>query len=159
MIQALGRAAVAALFFFVATCLAVTGPAGADEMRRDTLVMAIGDARHVLSVEVAETPMAKAKGLMFRRTMDEMQGMLFLYTEPQEVTMWMRNTYLPLDMVFVGKDGTVSRIAERTVPFSEARIESGGPVLAVLEIGGGMAEKLGLKLGDKLLHPAFGTAP
>ena len=127
-------------------------------MRRDKLVLAIGEARHELDVEIAETPAEKAQGLMFRRSLGEKEGMLFLYTEPQGVSMWMRNTYIPLDMVFVAKDGTVARIAERTTPFSEAHISSGGPVLAVLEIKGGTAEKLGLKPGDKLLSKVFGTA-
>lgn len=126
-------------------------------MRRDKLVLAVGEARHELDVEIAETPAEKAQGLMFRRSLGETEGMLFLYVEPQRVSMWMRNTYISLDMVFVAKDGTVARIAERTTPFSEAHIESGGPVLAVLEINGGTAERLGLKPGDKLLHKAFGT--
>jgi hypothetical protein len=155
----LGRAALAALFALW-TCLAgVHDPIGAEEMRRDTLVLAAGDARHQISVEVAETPEEKAKGLMFRRTLADLEGMLFLYSEPQPVAMWMRNTYLALDMVFIDRAGTVIRIAERTVPFSEDRIESGGPVLAVLEINGGLAERLGLKPGDQVLHRAFGTAP
>jgi hypothetical protein len=128
-------------------------------MRRTEIELAIGDARHKLSVEIAESPAEKAKGLMFRRTLGEMEGMLFLYAEPQEVSMWMRNTYVPLDMVFVAADGTVTRIAERTTPFSEEQIASDGAVLAVLEIRAGLAEKLGLKPGDRLLYSAFGTAP
>lgn len=127
-------------------------------MRREKLVLAIGEARHELTVEIAETPAEKAQGLMFRRSLGEKEGMLFLYAEPQDVSMWMRNTYIPLDMVFVAKDGTVASIAERTIPFSEAHISSGGQVLAVLEINGGTAEKLGLKPGDQLLFKAFGTA-
>ncbi|MEZ5924022.1 MAG: DUF192 domain-containing protein [Hyphomicrobiaceae bacterium] len=134
-------------------------PARADEGGRATLVLAIGEARHELSVELAVDPAQKAKGLMFRRSLGENEGMLFLYEAPQEVTMWMRNTYLPLDMVFIAKDGLISRIAERTVPFSETRIASEEPVLAVLEINGGLSERLGLKPGDKVLYSAFGTAP
>jgi uncharacterized membrane protein (UPF0127 family) len=157
--QTIGRAALAALLLFCAALMAVGGLAKADGMRRERLVLAIGEARHEILAEIAESPMEKAQGLMFRRQLAETEGMLFLYTEPQDVTMWMRNTYLPLDMVFVGKDGTVTHIAERTTPFSEARISSGGPVLAVLEITGGLAERLRLKPGDKLLYKAFGTAP
>jgi hypothetical protein len=154
------RAAFAALLVFCAADLLANRPAaGAEAMRRDMLELAIGEARHRLSVEIAETPAEKAKGLMFRRTLGEMEGMLFLYAEPQEVSMWMRNTYLPLDMVFVAIDGTVTRIAERTTPFSEKQILSDGPVLAVLEVNGGLAEKLGLKPGDRLIHSAFGAAP
>lgn len=124
-------------------------------MRRDTLVLATALGEHQITVEVAESPSDKAKGLMFRRTLGDQEGMLFLYTEPQDVAMWMRNTYLPLDMVFIDKFGTVVQIAERTVPFSEERIESGGAVLAVLEINGGLSERLGLKPGDRVVYKAF----
>ncbi|MFO1171547.1 MAG: DUF192 domain-containing protein [Hyphomicrobiaceae bacterium] len=124
-------------------------------MRRDTLVLATAGGEHPITVEVAESPSDKAKGLMFRRTLGDQEGMLFLYTEPQDVAMWMRNTYLPLDMVFIDKAGIVTEIAERTVPFSEERIESGGAVLAVLEINGGLSERLGLKPGDHVVYKAF----
>ena len=124
-------------------------------MRRDTLVLATSGGEHPITVEVAESPADKAKGLMFRRTLGEQEGMLFLYTEPQDVAMWMRNTYLPLDMVFIDKAGIVTQIAERTVPFSEERIESGGAILGVLEINGGLSERLGLKPGDRVIVEGF----
>jgi uncharacterized membrane protein (UPF0127 family) len=110
---------------------------------------------HVFDVEIATTPEKQALGLMFRTTLPETKGMLFPHEAPREVTMWMRNTYIPLDMVFIRADGTVHRIEKRTEPLSERVIASQGPVAAVLEIAGGTAEKLGLKPGDKVRHPYF----
>lgn len=81
--------------------------------------------------------------------------MLFLYPAPQEVEFWMKNTPLSLDMVFVRKDGTIARIAERTTPFSEQMISSGEEVSAVLEVKGGMMRQLGIAVGDRLRHPEF----
>src|SRR5690606_35709097 len=107
---------------------------------------------------VAETPRQKAVGLMFRRSIPESTGMLFPYEEAHEVTMWMRNTYVPLDMVFIRADGVVHRIEARTEPFSERIIASQGPVTAVLELAGGAAERLELKPGDRVIHPHFGRA-
>src|SRR5690606_32059987 len=103
---------------------------------------------HVLDVEIAETPEEQALGLMFRTELPDNRGMLFPHRTPRELTMWMRNTYIPLDMVFIRADGTVHRIEERTEPFSERIIASEGPVSAVLEIAGGAAARLGLKAGD-----------
>ena len=81
--------------------------------------------------------------------------MLFFYDKPQEITMWMRNTYIPLDMVFIRGDGTVHRIEAWTQPFSEKIISSGANVSACLELAGGAAERLGLKAGDRVEHPLF----
>lgn len=115
---------------------------------------------HVFDVEVAATPEKQALGLMFRTNLPETKGMLFPHATPREVTMWMRNTYIPLDMVFIRGDGTVHRIEKRTEPFSERVISSQGEVSAVLEIAGGTADKLGIKPGDKVRHPYFtATAP
>ena len=107
--------------------------------------------------EVAQTIDQKAKGLMFRRSLDDQAGMLFPYDKPQEITMWMRNTYIPLDMLFIRADGTIHRIESMTEPFSEATIASQGDVVAVLELNGGAAGRLGIKAGDVVRHRAFGT--
>ncbi len=114
---------------------------------------------HALDVEVASTPEQQARGLMFRTELAENKGMLFPHPEPRELTMWMRNTYIPLDMVFIRADGTVHRIEAQTVPFSERTIGSQGAVSAVLEIAGGGAARLGLKPGDTVRHAHFGNAP
>ncbi len=109
----------------------------------------------VIDVEVARTMDQQAKGLMFRTTLADDHGMLFPHDKPREVSMWMRNTYIPLDMVFIRADGTVHRIAERTEPLSEKIVSSQGEVAAVLELAGGAAERLGLKVGDRVLHGAI----
>jgi uncharacterized membrane protein (UPF0127 family) len=113
---------------------------------------------HALDVEIAATPEKQALGLMFRTHLADDKGMLFPHSEPRELSMWMRNTYIPLDMVFIRADGTVHRIEARTEPFSERIISSKGAVSAVLELAGGAAERMGLKPGDKVVHPALGTA-
>ncbi|AHB49126.1 hypothetical protein W911_13075 [Hyphomicrobium nitrativorans NL23] len=113
---------------------------------------------HAFDIEVATTPEQQARGLMFRTELAENKGMLFPYSEPRELTMWMRNTYIPLDMVFIRADGTVHRIEAQTVPFSERTIGSQGAVTAVLEIAGGVAARLGLKPGDTVRHAHFGTS-
>lgn len=108
-------------------------------------------------VEIARTPREKAFGLMFRRDLPRMRGMLFPYGEEQPISMWMKNTYIPLDMLFIRADGTVHRIEEMTEPFSERAISSEGDVAAVLEIAGGEARRLGIAKGDMVRHPLFST--
>jgi uncharacterized membrane protein (UPF0127 family) len=86
-------------------------------------------------------------------------GMLFDWGSPRESNMWMRNTIASLDMIFIAADGRIHRIAERTVPFSLATISSNGPVRATLEVASGTAARLGIRVGDRVLHPIFGAAP
>jgi uncharacterized membrane protein (UPF0127 family) len=125
------------------------------KMRHETLVLVTSGGERKIDVEIAETPEEKALGLMFRTTLADTNGMLFPYKPAQEVEMWMRNTYIPLDMVFIRADGIVHRIEERAEPLSEAIIASHGPVAAVLELAGGAAERFGLKPGDQVLHKHF----
>ena len=96
-----------------------------------------------------------ARGLMFRRTMAKDKGMLFDFREVKPVAMWMRNTYLPLDMVFIDQHGVVANVAENTEPLSEANIVSERPVLSVLEVNAGTARRIGLKAGDIVTHKLF----
>jgi uncharacterized membrane protein (UPF0127 family) len=124
-------------------------------MRRETLKLHTAATVRVINVEIADTPQEKAQGLMFRTSLADDQGMLFFYDTPQEITMWMRNTYIPLDMVFIRADGTVHRIEAWTQPFSESIISSGPNVVACLELAGGAAERLGLKPGDRVEHTLF----
>lgn len=111
--------------------------------------------RHNFRVELARNDADRARGLMFRQSMPADQGMLFDFERDQMVSMWMRNTFIPLDMVFVFADGRIHRIEHRTEVQSERTISSGVPVRAVLELNAGTAEKLGLKSGDRLIHPMF----
>jgi uncharacterized protein len=106
---------------------------------------------HVFAVELASTPEEQAKGLMFRRELPEGQGMLFDFHREQPTSFWMKNTYIPLDMIFIRGDGRILRIAENT----EALVSSGGPVRAVLEVNAGTARKLGIAPGDRVAHRIF----
>ena len=110
---------------------------------------------HHLNVEVMRTDAGREKGLMFRRAMPSDRGMLFDFKADQPVMMWMKNTYLPLDMVFISRDGKVVNVAENAEPLSEAIIASDGPVFAVLEINAGEAGEFGVKPGDEVRHPMF----
>jgi uncharacterized membrane protein (UPF0127 family) len=123
------------------------------------VIESLTGVRHTFQVEVAETPAERTKGLMFRSEMAADAGMLFLYQAPQFVTMWMRNTVLPLDMLFITADGRILSIAERAVPQSAMLIPSDGAALGVLEVNAGTASRLGLGVGDRVLHAHFGTAP
>jgi uncharacterized membrane protein (UPF0127 family) len=156
--KVMNRAARAALFVFVFLMTAVLGPSvGEAKMRRETLTLVTTKGERVIDIEVAETTEEKARGLMFRTSLPDDQGMLFPYSPPQEITMWMKNTYIPLDMVFIRADGVVHRIEVRTEPLSEKVIASNGNVAAVLELAGGAAERLGLAPGDKIVHGHFKT--
>jgi uncharacterized protein len=110
---------------------------------------------HVFSVEIADTAALQQKGLMFRKNLPEGQGMLFDFHREQEADFWMKNTLIPLDMIFIRGDGRILRIAENTQPLSERIIPSGGPVLAVLEVIGGTAHKFGIAPGDRVAYPIF----
>jgi uncharacterized membrane protein (UPF0127 family) len=115
--------------------------------------------RHAFTVEMALTPDQQTIGLMFRREVKPEEGMLFDWGTPRDSAMWMRNTLVPLDMVFIAADGRIHRIAERTVPLSLATVESRGPVRATLELAGGTAERLGLRVGDRVENRIFGAGP
>lgn len=122
------------------------------------LTIKSGSKAHVFRVELAKSARQQQQGLMFRRKMAADAGMLFVYRRPIDSAMWMRNTYIPLDMLFIGKDGKIGRIAERTVPLSEKIIPSGGRVIAVLELNAGTASRLGIKPGDRVLSSALPRA-
>jgi hypothetical protein len=115
--------------------------------------------RHAFTVEMAVEPEQQMIGLMFRPEVKPDEGMLFDWGTPRESSMWMRNTLASLDMVFIAADGRIHRIAERTVPLSLATISSHGPVRATLELAAGVTERLDIRVGDRVLHRIFGTAP
>jgi len=129
-------------------------------MRVDRLTVVAADGKEIpIDVEVAEDPKEKALGLMFRTELADNRGMLFPYDEPRELSMWMHNTYIPLDMVFIRPDGVIHRIEVRAEPMSDRVINSGGLVSAVLELAGGAAERLGIKEGDRIRSPLFPSEP
>ena len=111
-----------------------------------------------LHVELATSPPQLEQGLMFRRTLAPDAGMLFDFKTPSPVSMWMKNTFIPLDMVFIDAGGRIINIAERTVPQSLDPVAAAGPARAVLEVNGGTAARLGIKPGDRVLFPIFGNA-
>jgi uncharacterized membrane protein (UPF0127 family) len=110
---------------------------------------------HVLQVEVMRSEAEREHGLMDRRFLPADRGMLFQFDREQPVLMWMKNTYIPLDMIFLSRNGVVTHIAENTEPMSEAIISSNGPVYGVLEVNAGFARKIGLKPGDLARHSIF----
>jgi uncharacterized protein len=125
-------------------------------LRKERLVIATGRGQqHAFTVEMALTPTEQSVGLMFRTQVPQDGGMLFDWGRPRISQMWMRNTIVSLDMVFIAQDGLIRTIAERTVPQSLAVIDSRVPVRATLELLGGTCERLDIRVGDRVLHPIF----
>lgn len=150
----------------VAVAASVPGCAGASEcdglapiaFPRSSLTIETAGGPKTIQIEVATTETERGRGLMCRASLGADEGMLFDFGTTIEVSMWMRNTLIPLDMVFIRKDGTVARIGKRTVPLSLAVISSGEPVLGVLELNAGAADRLGIKPGDRVRHGMFKAA-
>ncbi|HEV7305257.1 DUF192 domain-containing protein [Ensifer sp.] len=143
----LSKSALLALFLFaLATASLAEVEFATDKMRLVTADKVV----HELTVELAVEPDQREQGLMFRKSMPADHGMLFDFGETRRVMMWMKNTYLPLDMLFVDTKGTVRTIREGAVPFSEAIIDSGEPVAFVLELNAGTVKRLQIRPGDRL---------
>jgi uncharacterized membrane protein (UPF0127 family) len=131
----------------------------ASGFKRSELAIISGSGRHVFDVELALTPEQRAQGLMYRRSMAPDAGMLFDFGQRAgRAAMWMKNTYIPLDMLFINADGEIESIAARTIPHSLESVSSRGPVRGVLELNGGTAARLGIAPGDVVEHPIFKTA-
>ena len=126
-------------------------------MRRSTLILETASGAHSIEIEIPETVVEQRAGLGFRRHVPPDTGMLFLYSSGQEVSMWMKDTHVSLDMVFIKPDGTVHRIEAHTVPLSHAVVPSRGNVVAVLELAAGSAQRMLLAPGDRVVHPVFGS--
>jgi uncharacterized membrane protein (UPF0127 family) len=125
-------------------------------LRQSTLEIQAAGQTHQFTVEIADSYESRQTGLMYRRSMPSESGMLFVFDEQHQVVMWMKNTYLPLDMLFIDRQGVIRSIAADTVPMTSTRIRSGVQVSAVLEVNAGVAAALGLKPGHRILHPIFG---
>lgn len=121
---------------------------GIVELRGD-----FGEAR--FRVDVADDPAERAQGLMYVESMPASEGMLFVYEAPQTASFWMKNTFIPLDMIFVDEAGIVKRVHENAVPHDETSILGGDGILSVLEINGGLAGRIGIEAGTELRHPAM----
>jgi uncharacterized protein len=122
---------------------------------REELVVVTANGRHVFRVEIADDPEERAQGLMFRKSLAPDAGMLFLSGRNEVQSFWMKNTEIPLDMLFIAQDGRIADLRERTVPFSLQAVTSKVPVWAVLEVAGGTAARLGVRVGDRVEHRAF----
>lgn len=132
------------------------GQSGLAQFDRDEIVIETeAGAQHRFAVELATTPQQQAQGLMFRRELPPDAGMLFVYGPVRVVSMWMRNTVIPLDMLFIDEAGRIEKVVERTVPMSLKTISSDRPVKGVLELNGGTAARLGLAPGDRVLYQEF----
>jgi uncharacterized membrane protein (UPF0127 family) len=147
----LALAALVAVAFLPAYLAPV--PAHAAAVEPIEIVTSTGP--HRLRVEVARTQMERERGLMFRTSLPEDGGMLFDFHEERPVSMWMRNTPLSLDMIFVGRDGRVVSLALGAEPYSERIISSGAPALAVIEVSAGVANRLSVAVGDEVRHAIF----
>lgn len=139
--------------FLILSFLGLTAAIADMQFKRAALTIQTQQGPVELNVEIADTEPKRERGLMFRRSLAPNSGMIFLFDGPERIQMWMKNTYIPLDMVFIGDDWRISSIARNAEPHSEDIIASEGLASRVLEIGGGQAEALGLHTGDKLtLH-------
>lgn len=147
------RAACAALFLLPMACQAKDAPklAPSGLTQLPLRVTTAAGKIHSFTVEVAATEAQQARGLMFRTWLAPDAGMIFPMRPPRFASFWMKNTLIPLDIIFVRANGTIARIVANTQPFSLTPIESGEPVAAVLEIAGGRAEALGIREGDRVV--------
>jgi uncharacterized membrane protein (UPF0127 family) len=148
--------------FIVLSCALSAGAATDDAnyldqlFERSTLQIATPDARvHNLQVWIADDDARRARGLMFVEHLDEDAGMLFVYPQPQTISMWMKNTRIPLDMLFVGADGRVESVVANTEPMSLATIRSQGAVVAVIELNAGSAARMKIGPGAQVMHRVF----
>ena len=146
------RASIIAMLTVIASNHAL---ATSDSRVDSTIVIATRDAEYVFTIEIARTPAEMERGLMYRERLDADRGMLFLYEQDRQVAFWMKNTFIPLDLIFADATGRIVGIVERAAPLSTQLIPSPEPVRAVLEVNGGTAERLHIKIGDRLLHPAL----
>ena len=121
----------------------------------EPLSITTASGKHDFQVEVMRTDDEQQRGMMFRRSLDDDKGMLFPFPNERVATFWMENTYVPLDMIFIKGDGRIQRIEKSAEPLSTSTVSSGAPVLAVLEVIGGLSDKLGIKPGDKVDYPIF----
>ena len=149
------RFIVIILFFLSFNAASVLAQAQAVTFKHDQLALEASGKRHRFTIEIAQTPQQQELGLMHRTKFADNQGMLFINDEERIMDMWMKNTLISLDMLFIDKRGKVVYIAPRTTPLSLKSIGPGLPVKAVLELKGGVCQKLGIQAGDRVIHPFF----
>lgn len=149
------------LFLLLAACGLLALPALAQPqptLPQSELVIHTAKGAQRFKVELADTDESRARGMMFRTSMAPDAGMLFDFKQEQPASFWMRNTLIPLDMLFIKSDGVILNIHQRAIPRDETGISSAGPVQAVLELNGGTASRLGIRPGDRVEHPIFSNS-
>lgn len=146
---------IGARIAFAVLLLAVGGNAPAHAGELEPLQIVTASGTHDFKVEVAADDGSRERGLMNRRYMAPDHGMLFEFPENAPVSFWMKNTYIPLDMIFISPKGVVTNVVAKAEPLSERVIPSGPPCVAVLEVNGGVAASIGLKIGDSVRHAFF----
>jgi hypothetical protein len=146
------------LFSAVLALAGVRAGAQLQKFETSSLTIATAKGDQHFTLELALTPQQQQLGLMYRRELAPDAGMLFIFPQTQPTAFWMKNTLIPLDMLFIAADGRIADIHERAVPLSEANIPAKMPVKAVLEVNGGTVARLGIKPGDLVHHAAFGTS-
>lgn len=149
------RVRLPALLSLLCLVWAMPQPSSAQERELSSLVIVTRAGPQIFSVELADDPQEKARGLMFREYLGQDRGMLFVYPANTQINMWMKNTLIPLDMIFIDSESRIRNIAENTEPLSEDTISSDGRVQAVLEVPGGTAARLGIAPGDRVSHVAL----
>ena len=163
LVARVGRSALLAVLAALAGAAPLIGAdeqSGLDELPSERIVLETrANGRHEYRAWRADTPETRGRGLMYVAALADDQAMIFVYEQPQVVSMWMKNTYIPLDMLFVDARGCIVNIAERTKPLSLASIESASPVVLVVEIKGGEAAARGAKAGDRVLRPDAASPP
>ncbi len=152
--QFAGRAQLARVSVLVALSLCLLASLARAAALQPLEIVTRNGSRH-FSVEIAATPSERATGLMYRKQLADKTGMLFDFSPPREIMMWMKNTYISLDMIFIRADGRILRIAKNTKPLSTRIISSMGPARAVLEVPAGTAMKYGIQPGDRVKYPWF----
>jgi len=121
----------------------------------ETVTVTASGVSHTFSVEIADDEAEREKGLMYRDRMAEDHGMLFLFPDVRERAFWMKNTHIPLDIIYISRSGEVISIQKNATPMNETPLNSYGAAAAVLEINGGLADRLGIRAGDQIAHPFF----
>lgn len=150
---------VTRVFAVLLWLLLAPGAVLAEPEREDLVVRAADGTEHALRVELALTPEQHARGLMFRETLAQDEGMLFHWPREQTLSMWMKNTLIPLDMLFLRSDGTIMHIHRRAIPFSTRAIRAPRRGRGVLELRGGTADRLGIAVGDRVVHRLYPNPP
>ncbi len=140
---------------FIGISVNAVAQGSASSFPKAELSIKTGETLHDFQIELALDDSHREYGLMFRSELPEMNGMLFVYDEKRDISMWMRNTFISLDILFIDEGGKIMTIAESTQPRSLSLIRSGGEAKAVLELNGGLTKRLGIQVGDEIIYPIF----